>query len=284
MIHIELLQLKYFFESAKYESFAKTAQKFMIPTSSVSASVKRLEQELGVKLFDRSSNRIMLNAEGKKFQRSLTIVFSELENSIAELNQCSKDNREIKMLVRAMRSSITDKIIEYSEKHPDITFKTSFDFNETNFENYDIIIDEKSEKYPDYESFELYDMRLRMMVSDKSSVSNRRCTLQQLSDKPFISLGEQSNMHRILISACTRLGFYPNIVVQCNDIQCYEKLIASGIGIGVGREKFLSKDSHLTYLDVSDFNERYIVNAYFKQPANYGNIKHFLNFLKTNKE
>ena len=143
----------------------------------------------------------MLNAEGKKFQRSLTIVFSELENSIAELNQCSKDNREIKMLVRAMRSSITDKIIEYSEKHPDITFKTSFDFNETNFENYDIIIDEKSEKYPDYESFELYDMRLRMMVSDKSSVSNRRCTLQQLSDKPFISLGEQSNMHRILISA-----------------------------------------------------------------------------------
>ena len=40
---MELLQLRYFFESAKNENFAKTAEKYMVPASSVSASVKRLE-------------------------------------------------------------------------------------------------------------------------------------------------------------------------------------------------------------------------------------------------
>lgn len=55
---MEMLQLKYFLESAKSESFAKTAEKYMVPASSVSASVKCLEQELGCSLFDRSCNRI----------------------------------------------------------------------------------------------------------------------------------------------------------------------------------------------------------------------------------
>lgn len=279
---MELLQLKYFLESAKSESFAKTAQKFIVPTSSVSASVKRLESELGVKLFDRSCNRIALNADGRKFQRSLTAVFSELESAVAELNRYTEDNREIKMLVRAMRSRITDHIIEYGEKNPHISFKTVFDFNETDFEKYDIIIDEKTQQYGDYENFELYDMKLRMIVSDKSPMCARRYTLHQLSDKPFISMGEQSNMHRILISACARSGFLPNIAVQSNDIQCFEKLIASGMGIGIGRERKLTKSDKITYLDVTDFNERYTVCAYFKQQANYGNIKHFLDFLKSN--
>lgn len=47
---MEFLQLRYFYESAQNENFAKTAEKFMVPASSVSASVKRLEQELGVEL------------------------------------------------------------------------------------------------------------------------------------------------------------------------------------------------------------------------------------------
>ena len=63
---MELLQLKYFYESANTESFTKTAQRHLIPVSSVSASIKRLEKELGCKLFDRTSNRIKLNQNGKR--------------------------------------------------------------------------------------------------------------------------------------------------------------------------------------------------------------------------
>ena len=68
---MEMLQLRYFYESAMEESFSKTARKYMVPVSSVSASVKRLEQELGVELFTRTGNRILLTEKGKQF---LTVV------------------------------------------------------------------------------------------------------------------------------------------------------------------------------------------------------------------
>ena len=123
---MEILQLRYFFESAKTESFAKTAEKYMVPTTSVSASVKRLENELGCKLFDRFSNRIMLNDNGRRFQKSLSVIFEELNEAVESLSAVNNDNREIKILVRSMRSTIIDYIIEYKTKYPQITFKTFF--------------------------------------------------------------------------------------------------------------------------------------------------------------
>ena len=61
---MELLQLRYFMESAQRGSFAATAEQYIVPATSVSAAVRRLEQELGCQLFDRTSNRITLNENG----------------------------------------------------------------------------------------------------------------------------------------------------------------------------------------------------------------------------
>ena len=65
---MEILQLRYFFLSAKNENFTTTAKAFGVPTTAVSSSVRRLEEELGCKLFDRTHNRIMLNVKGRRFQ------------------------------------------------------------------------------------------------------------------------------------------------------------------------------------------------------------------------
>ncbi len=279
---MEILQLRYFYESAKNESFAKTAEKYFVPTSSVSASIKRLERELGCTLFERASNSIKLNENGKRFQKSVFVALNELDTAVLDLTTSPDDTREVKLLVRAMRSNITDIIIKYREKHPQVAFKTVFDFSEANFEDYDIIIDEKSSSYADFDSFELYTMRLRLMVSADSPLINSRHTLKDLSDMPFISIGEQSNMHKILINACHRAGFYPNIAVQSNDMKCFEKMVESGMGIGLGRERVLNLYDKIKYLDVLDFDEKYSVYAYYKHSENYGNVKHFLSFLKKN--
>lgn len=275
---MELLQLKYFYESAKNESFAKTAEKYMVPTSSVSASVKRLETELGTKLFDRSCNRIILNDEGRKFQQSVCAILDELDRAVDTITQSPADEREIKMLVRATRSRIIDYIIEYKEKHPEISFKTVFDFSENDYEKYDIIIDEKSNSYADYENFELYSMRIHIKASSKNPLCSKKLTLRQLCNQSFISWGEHSNMHNILVAACKRVGFTPKVSVHSNDIECNEKLIASDIGIGLGVEA----KSGTQFLDVTDFDERYTVYSYYKKQACYGNVEHFLNFLKNN--
>ena len=280
---MEMLQLRYFYDSAQNENFTKTAEKYMVPASSVSASVRLLEKELGCPLFDRMHNRIILNNNGKRLQQALCSAFAELDSAVSKISNTPTDNREIHILVRAMRSDVTDYIIEYNKKHPDIIFKTIFDSSEDDTESYDIIIDEKNDAYPQYEGFELFNMRIRMKVSSKSPLARRKVVLKQLCNQPFVSLSTRSNMHKMLIKACKAAGFTPNVVAEINDILCHEKMIASGIGIGLGREHHHSANSagDIVFLDVTDFDERYIVYTYYKKQSAYGNVEHFLEFMKS---
>ena len=281
---MEILQLRYFFDSAKNENFTKTAEKYKVPTTSVSASVRRLEKELGCELFHRSSNRIVLNDNGRRLERSLEIVFEELDNALDSLRSVSTDTREIKMLVRAMRGRITDHIIAYKTKHPHVSFKTVFDFDDASFEDYDIIIDEKTDKYRGYECEELYTATIRLRACADSPLCERKLTLKQLSSQPFISIGENNGMHKILMGACKKAGFVPNIVVQSNDLRCVEKCVEAGVGIGLGREpSHTSLSKNVRYLDVLDFNEKQTLCIYYKKQSAYGNVEHFCSFLKKAK-
>lgn len=274
---MELLQLRYFYESAINESFARTAEKFMVPTTSVSASVRRLEQELGCQLFDRTCNRILLNANGRRLQRTLCTVFGELDSTVGELSTNSEDEREIKILVRSLRRRVTESIIDYSRLYPRVTFKTVFDFGETDFKSYHLIIDSDMNLYPDYEKFELLSRRLRLKCAASDPLCGQRLMLRDLRNRKFVSMGEQSNYHKLLVRACAREGFTPDIAVMCNDIECYERFIAAGMGIAAGIAVGRTDDC---YLDVMDFNERYTVCGYYKKQDYYGHVKSFLDFMR----
>ncbi len=280
---MEMLQLRYFYESAENGSFAKTAEKYMVPATSVSASVKRLEKELDCALFDRTSNRIVLNDKGRKLKESLTKIFDELDRTVDILTSSTADTRSITMLVRAMRGEITGQIIEYKTRHPHIAFKTVFDFEDTHIEDYDIIIDEETDKYDNYERIPLYTTTLTLRVAKNSPLCHQKLTLKQLAERPFISIGEKNGLHRILLNACRKAGFEPNIIVQSNDLLCNRKFIEAGVGIGISREYpgYLLPEG-IELLDVNDFHETQTICAYYKKQAAYGNVSHFLNFLQKN--
>ena len=279
---MELLQLRYFYESAKNQNFSKTAQMFMVPTTSVSASIKRLELELGCQLFDRSANRIRLNDNGLLLQQSLCSVFQELDKTFSKLSGNTQDNRQIKILVRSMRRKVTDIIIQYSKLHPDFAFQVIFDQGDIDLSGYDIIIDDQKARYDNYDRIELFQLRLRLKCSVDHPLLNQKLTLSQLSDQPFLSLNSDSNTYKILVSACNQAGFTPQTLVICNDIDCYEKFIAAGIGIGILRQESGSERSahHLRDLDVVDFSPSYTVYAYYSQEEYYGNVENFIHFLK----
>lgn len=276
---MELLQLKYFFESAKTENFAKTAEKHYVPTSSVSGSVRRLEKELGCQLFDRTCNRLTLNRNGKRLFQAVQIAFDEIDSAVKDLTTVD-DDREIRLLVRAVRGNVTDYIIEYNRANPHVRFQINFDNADKNFDKYDIIIDERSDLYPTYERMKLCYMHLRLVVSRDSPLIGKKLTMKQLSSQQFITLGEQSHIHKILLDACKKAGFQPNISIRSNDMKYYEKLVDSGIGIGVERDNPGNmRQRNIAYLDVSDFVENSVVFAYYKKEVAYGNVEQFLHFL-----
>ncbi len=62
-------QCKYVLEIAKTGSFTQASKQLFIAQSSLSISVKSLEQELNIKIFDRSGNGVCLTEEGAEFVR-----------------------------------------------------------------------------------------------------------------------------------------------------------------------------------------------------------------------
>lgn len=279
---MELLQLRYFFDSARSENFAKTAEKYMVPPSSVSASIKRLETELGCQLFDRCSNRIFLNENGRKLQRSLGLVFEELDRTVSELSVAESSETEFKMLAKSLRGFMTNALIEYRELHPNLRFQTVFDFDEEDYKEYDLIIDERNESYVGYEKIKLCTMRIKLCAAPDSPLLGRNLTLRQLRNQNFVTMGKQSNSHRLLVKACKNAGFVPNIVMEINDTKCYWKCINTGMGIGLSREsaeKAPSESSNV-FLAVSDFEELQTYYAYYKKNGANPHIRNFVDYLR----
>ena len=67
LIAVELRHLEYFVAVAAELNFSRAAERIHVVQSALSASVGKLEKELGVELFDRSKRQITLTAAGEAF-------------------------------------------------------------------------------------------------------------------------------------------------------------------------------------------------------------------------
>lgn len=283
---MELLQLRYFFESAESESFAATAQKFTVPASSVSASVKRLETELGTELFDRSSNRIVLNEKGRTFANALMEVFEKLDHAVMNVSEKQVQNQKIHILIRARRRWISRLVIEYMEHFPSTQFQMTYSQDIEHLDEFDIIIDEALEKYAGMKRFLLAVEPLCVKASKNSPLVGKKLTFSQLRDQPFIMPQENSNMSLLLDQVAKRHHFSPNIAVVSSDRQCCLMCVEAGMGLTLGSRKGLREEleENITALDVSDFVEAQSIYVFHRTPeSNHQVLKNFLEFLKSKR-
>lgn len=283
VIFMDILQLRYFYESANYLSISKTAEKYCVPATSVSASIRRLEEELGCKLFDRTPNRIVLNDKGIIMRDSLRKIFREMDFMLESVSGSLDDAKEIKILVKAIRSLITEQVIEYKKKYTQTRFKLVADFDEKDIDDYDIIIDTQSHQYIGYDFFELANQKVCCYVPFDSGLCKRKFSLKELSQMSFVLMSQNGNYGKIFIEACKKHGFTPNIVAQVNDSACFRKIISSGIAIGVTGEFATNVEGNITLvpLNITDFKYEQSIYMYYKS-ENRGNAARFVSFIREN--
>ena len=277
---MELLQLRYFYESAKYENFAKTAEKYMVPASSISASVKRLEEELGCKLFDRRSNKILLNENGRQLQNSLAVIFEELDTTVEKLRTKKHEKTEIRILVLAMRDHVSNIMFEYQRLHSNVHFVAMFDADNSENSDYDIIIDKDNTAYTEYKRRELghYDICFRAVP--EHPLVGKELLMKDLRNERFITLEYELGLNSTLFDCCKNAGFYPNIVLQTNDRQCFRLSAKQGIGIGLWLKSELAPPpSNLVELKVKDLNLHHTIHIYHKNGVLDEQIKDFIDFI-----
>lgn len=279
---MEILQLKYFFDSAKNESFSKTAEKYQVPVSSVSASVKRLETELGIPLFTRTGNRITLNEKGKQFFFSVKRSLDELNNGINTVANENSQPETLSILVNATRETIVRRIIKFTKFHPSISFKLDMKCSKNSPEDYDLIVDLDNNSLTDYEHIPLYRFAIRIETASTNLLCQKAITLKQLQDKPFVTTSSQHGIFKIFSEACKKQGFSPKIVLECDDYTCRDMFLLSGNAFGTTLGNTTNSSlPNVQYLDITDFNEHVTTNLYYKKESCKGAVKLFVDFIKS---
>lgn len=120
---VNLNLYKVFYDVSKYGSFSKTAEFTYTTQSSISKSIKKLEEELNTKLFYRKPHGIELTEEGKSVLYYVEKAYGNL--LIAERIVKETDNLERGKLNIGLPSYISsfyfmDKIIDFYKKYPNI--------------------------------------------------------------------------------------------------------------------------------------------------------------------
>jgi LysR family glycine cleavage system transcriptional activator len=77
--------IRAFEAAARAESFAKAGSELNVTPAAVSRMVMLLEQRLGVALFERKANRLVLTPPGRAYQAGLSQIFDQLANVTAQV-------------------------------------------------------------------------------------------------------------------------------------------------------------------------------------------------------
>jgi len=84
---MEIRQLRYFLALAQELSFTRAAIRAKVAQPALSRQIRKLEDELGTALVDRTSRRVQLTAAGQRLAAHATLILDEVENARAEMLQ-----------------------------------------------------------------------------------------------------------------------------------------------------------------------------------------------------
>lgn len=120
---MDIVQLEYFLAVARSENMTTAAASLHVAQSSVSRCISRLEDHLGVPLFDRSGNGITLNENGKAFYPHAEAIIREMADGSRKMKEMRDQSLGRVSISTCAARQINQLIIRHMEQYPDILFR-----------------------------------------------------------------------------------------------------------------------------------------------------------------
>ena len=118
-----------FVHAAEAEGFAEAAGRLGITRSAVSKSIARLEQRLGVRLFQRTTRSQSLTSDGQIYYERCRMALAELEDAEAALDQGRREpSGRLRVSVPTLfgRHCVAPVLWDMADKHPQLDIEISF--------------------------------------------------------------------------------------------------------------------------------------------------------------
>lgn len=279
---MELQQLQYFLVAARYGHITKAANSLRIAQPALSQSIKRLETELNVKLFERRKGGIALTKAGKLLAEEIKPVMKTLDNLPKKLSEADKKQKHtIHLNVLAASILVTNCIISYKAKHPEI----NFEFEQSpKAEDYDLCITASLPKNNTASDQITLEEKFFLAVPASSKYAGYSgIKLSEVADEGFIMMADTRPIRNICDQFCLEAGFSPNIVFESMNFESVRSLISAGLGVGFWPEyswESAKPSENVVLLPiVGQECKRDIIIAYGQQTAGNKIVREFYDFL-----
>ena len=211
---MELLQMKYFERIAAHENISKAAEDLFVTQPALSASLRRLETELGYTLFDRQGRKLVLNDNGKRFLALTRQVTSLMTQYTQESSGTQYPSGSISLVFNYMPDSFLKLVEEYERINPQAIFQIATGANNTakvNDKAYDLCLTTGNSRPVDPQNiFLIGQSRMSVLVSRSNPLSLRPAlSFNDLKNEHFC-LGWWGD-HIELYNEMTAAGLTPNI-------------------------------------------------------------------------
>ena len=243
MVNLELYRV--FYTVAKCGSLTRAAEELYISQPAVSQSIKQLETQLGVSLFNRTRRGMELSAQGGKVifaevERALALL-KEAENRLAQVQASATGTIRIGASDTIFEYFLADKIVDFHEKFPAVKIELMADFTPDTIEKLkanrcDVaFVNLPIEVDPELE-LEGNCMRLNdiFIASDKfQELSAGVISLSKLKKYPLIMMDKNTVARHALDAFMGRMGVELTAAIEVGSWDLMKRLVEKGMGIGV---------------------------------------------------
>lgn len=285
-------QLKYFQTAAETLHIGKAAKIISISQPSLSISLRKLESELGVPLFQPSGRGIALTSYGKEFLPYARSILQQAEAAKNHMKQkADRLNQEIRItytssvsyrfiprLLRDFTAECKKEYLIYSDERPSQEIADGLKAG-----HFDLGICSKIESDPDIRQISILYQPLVLILpktgkySDISSESP-----QSICSAPFVSYRSDFPMYRQISALFARYDLSPQITHFAYSEDAIEQLVAQNLGISIVAEtESLELYDNIQVLRPSWLNDgRYLYLTYHTLRHQGNGVKEMISYIR----
>lgn len=236
---MDLLQIKYFQTVANMQHMTRAAGVLQIAQPALSAMIAKLEEDLGVPLFNRTGRNIFLNEYGKAFLKRANRILKEVEEGRQEISDLSgSEMGSVSFASTSLNKEFGSLIGSFASLYPKVNFHITqlgddreklhlLDKDEIDFAFINTIVE-----HTNITTMKLAEEDIYLAVPPSHSLAGyQTVSFQNLKDEAFIGLKANYSQQEFCDEFCKKNGVVPNIICECSEFTAVINLVEAGLGV-----------------------------------------------------
>jgi DNA-binding transcriptional LysR family regulator len=241
---IELRHLRYFLAVADTLHFTKAAERLAIAQPPLSQQIKRLEQLVGHRLFDRTTRGVKLTLAGQLLADRARSTMEKIQDDLEQVRRLGRGEEgtlTVGFSGSVMFTNLPAAIESYCRRYPKVELRlrelsTQAQIPALLDGTLDIAFMRDGDPTEGIRMSTLVEERYVGVLPERHALARKRSLrLFDLRDQPFVLFSRRMGHLAFdrTIACCERAGFHPNVVQNAPQWPTLVRLVAAGLGVSL---------------------------------------------------